>query len=256
MPGGQRTDGGQRNACGPGRRCLHALGTPFRAVGQLKERTVKLICRGFEKYALFVYRFAWPVIIVSGLLAAVFGICVLFTVKLERDPEALYALPGSQALQDKAKLTELFGPPERVTAVILESNRREAGGEWWRREGLMSASFLGDAQTLHEEIMNITAVGPDGVTPVTFKDVCLLDGFGDCIVMSILDMYPQKWRYGRSLTTFEWPIVTNRRSQKAYKADALVGNFSLDVTEYDNSNFTRTTLVNATVSGLRFQYPI
>eukprot|EP00923_Selenidium_pygospionis_P037742 GHVN01066088.1.p1 GENE.GHVN01066088.1~~GHVN01066088.1.p1 ORF type:complete len:1064 (-),score=81.06 GHVN01066088.1:270-3461(-) len=208
------------------------------------------IQHAFGCYAVVVYDHPWLVIFLCIIATLVLGVgCLLATP--EKNAEALYALPNSRAKTDRDLMKDTFGPPGRVSAVFLMSDTIDPdSGD---RAGLMSRDILTRLSDFDREIREEIRAenSTTGKMTVSYQDVCYKDAWDDCQSMSILDMYQQPAQYGRPLSTYEYPLIVNRRSQKVYKSDVLLAKPTIESMPF-TSGRTRTMVYNAT--GLAFVY--
>ncbi|CEM10226.1 unnamed protein product [Vitrella brassicaformis CCMP3155] len=155
---------------------------------RVKERLVDGINEGFYRYTLFVYDFPCWFIWVPVLMALLMGVGILNRTE-EYAPMKLYAIPDSQAMQDQARLTELFGTMPRVTYLLVEG----IDGQ-----NLLQAHILRALDRLDRQVANLT-VTVDGKTygyeDPRYESVCVKDGTGRCEHESVVQLYPPKeWK--------------------------------------------------------------
>ncbi|KFH03850.1 patched family protein [Toxoplasma gondii VAND] len=244
-------------------RTFKTLISPLRGIAkklsELKKRSSDAMDRAFSRHALLVYNHAWHFIVISTLLTAIMSLGIVFR-KHENDMYKLYSYSGAPSNLVKAQLLKHFAPV-RTTYIVAFS-----------RENHITPESLQGLSDIDQKVRNLTVVRDDVTVDefgdplarqkdfnpqtfpkrITFQDLCARDSWGDCNVISVLDLYTSPRVWGRPIVSREWPVVVNVRTKKAYRADAMLGNMT--VVEKPQGNGFVHIIRNATAFGIRYDF--
>ncbi|CBZ50508.1 putative patched transmembrane domain-containing protein [Neospora caninum Liverpool] len=238
---------------------ISPLGGIGKKLSELKKRSSDAMDRAFSRHALLVYHHAWHFIVISTLLTAIMSLGIVFR-KHENDMYKLYSYSGAPSNAVKTQLLKHFAPV-RTTYIVAFS-----------REDHITPESLQGLSDIDQKVRNLTVVRDDVTVDefgdplarqrdfnpqtfpklITFQDLCARDSWGDCNVISVLDLYTSPRVWGRPIVSREWPVVVNVRTKKAYRADAMLGNMT--VVEKPQGNGFVHIIRNATAFGIRYDF--
>lgn len=230
-----------------------------RKLSELKKRSSDAMDRAFSKHAMLVYDHAWKFIVISTLVTGIMALGIVFR-RHENDMYKLYSFSGAPSNLVKTNLLKHFSPV-RTTYIVAFSS-----------EGHITKESLQGLSDIDQKVRNLTldrdAVTLDefgdplerqkGFNPqnfpakLKFQDLCSRDSWGDCNVISVLDLYTSPRVWGRPIVSREWPVVVNMRTKKAYRADAMLGNMT--VVEKPQGDDFVYIIKNATAFGIRYDF--
>jgi hypothetical protein len=130
-----------------------------------------------------------------------------------------YCPTASDAFQDMLKLTDTFGPPPRLSDVVI---RAKSGGS-----SVLTPEALGEAYEIHNMILNMTAEF-DG-EEVRYSDVCREVGTS-CRRETIFDTTFSDVANAEALASMSQAQVTAAVTATVYDLGVVLGNTKYDAT--------------------------